>query len=424
MAARELKPVLTGQRLKARKRDVKEKFDAVAFRDELVEGLSDADDWEKASKFLETNTKLDYRTYADALFDILIAGGLLAPGGSIVADGAPLNKFAALEIDDDFDEQKHAAELIRAIVRRYKYLQVSLEESYGKILQFLAGFSETNVLKLAQSTAFLLAMNLITAKPLLKILQLSKVVDSGLALDFITKVFQTWLKAGKTVAQVASSLRKGGVDHDKILQFFPGNSRNTATVNAHFSDTEGLAGLGQWYIAQQTAQVKKELEYNITVMLKEGVTQQELIEKTRAVQVENRIPESQIAKLIWPALMAAVEWNKKPEIVIEQALRHVKGNISFLGSFTKSDRAQVVLMVTMQEHAFVNQTFLKIYSRFCLLFYKADMLGEDAILEWYAKAHSQKGKTAFLTEMKPFITWLNTAEEESEGEDAGETAGK
>lgn len=78
----------------------------------------------QASKYLETNTKLDYRTYADALFDILIAGGLLAPGGSIVADSAPLNKFAALEIDDDYDEQKRAAELIRAIVRRYKYLQV------------------------------------------------------------------------------------------------------------------------------------------------------------------------------------------------------------------------------------------------------------------------------------------------------------
>lgn len=256
--------------------------------------------------------------------------------------------------------------------------------------------------------------------PQLKILQVPKVVASGLALEFITKVFQTWLKAGKSVAQVSSSLRKGGVDHHHILGFFPDNNRTTAAVNAHFTANAGLTGLGQWYIAQQTAQVKKELEYNITVMLKEGVPQQELIEKTRAVQVENRIPESQIAKLIWPALMAAVEWNKKPEIVIEQALRHVKANISFLGAFTKSDRAQVVLMVTMQEHAFVNQTFLKIYSRFCLLFYKADMLGEDAILDWYSKAHSQKGKTAFLTEMKPFVTWLNTADEESAGEGAGD----
>ena len=68
--------------------------------------------------------------------------------------------------------------------------------------------------------------------------------------------------------------------------------------------------------------------------------------------------------------MNAVEWNKKPEILFEQALRHVKSNLKLIGRFTKSDRAQVVLMVTMQEHAYQNQTFLKIFSRLCLLFYK------------------------------------------------------
>lgn len=68
--------------------------------------------------------------------------------------------------------------------------------------------------------------------------------------------------------------------------------------------------------------------------------------------------------------MDAVEWNKKPEIVIEQALRHVKGNMKLISRFTKSDRAQVVLLVAMQEHAYQNQTFLKIFSRLCLLFYK------------------------------------------------------
>lgn len=73
---------------------------------------------------------------------------------------------------------------------------------------------------------------------------------------------------------------------------------------------------------------------------------------------------------LWPALMNAVEWNKKAEIAIEQALRHVKAHVSLIARFTKSDRAQVVLMVTMQEHAYKNQTFLKIFSRLCLLFYK------------------------------------------------------
>lgn len=42
----------------------------------------------KVSKALETGgSSLDYRRYAEPLFDILIAGGLLAPGGSISDDG-------------------------------------------------------------------------------------------------------------------------------------------------------------------------------------------------------------------------------------------------------------------------------------------------------------------------------------------------
>jgi hypothetical protein len=44
----------------------------------------------------------------------------------------------------------------------------------------------------------------------------------------------------------------------------------------------------------------------------------------------------------------------------------------------------------------------------------ADAVGEDAIVEWYHKAHSQQGKSAFLEEMKPFADWLASAEVEDE----------
>lgn len=42
------------------------------------------------------------------------------------------------------------------------------------------------------------------------------------------------------------------------------------------------------------------------------------------------------------------------------------------------------------------------------------MLGEDAILKWFQQAHSPKGKTIFLEQMKDFIQWLQNAEEGSE----------
>lgn len=74
----------------------------------MLAGLAEAgEDPESIYKFLDTaGSKLDYRRYGEALFDVLIAGGLLginehitsqsqllsikfslAPGGTIVQDG-------------------------------------------------------------------------------------------------------------------------------------------------------------------------------------------------------------------------------------------------------------------------------------------------------------------------------------------------
>lgn len=131
--------------------------------------------------------------------------------------------------------------------------------------------------------------------------------------------------------------------------------------------------------------------------------------------MENRIPESEMTKLLWPALMEAVNWNKKTELMVEQALRHMKSNLMLLSRFTKSNKAQVTLMMTMQEYCFVNQDLLKTYNRFCLLFYKAEVLGEDAILEWYNDDQTTgSGRSAFMAEMKEMVDWLNTAEVEDQ----------
>lgn len=406
---KELRPVLTGQRLKARKRDVKEKFDAEGFRNELIEGIADAADFDAAAQYLEDNKqKFDYRLYNEALFDVVIAGGLLAPGGSIVADGAELNPYSVFASADD-DTVVKAAEVIRALVRRYKYLQVELEEAFVKVLKFLNGFEEENTMKLAQCTALMLSWGLITAKPLLS-MDIESVVSSGLALKFITQMFTTWLKVS-SIQQIHSTLRKSGLDQ-RIATFFPQNSRTVADITEHFKAAPGLDEIVTWFLSQQTAEVKQQLGAMVTRMIREEADQEAIVDAVREIQVEHKIAESEILRLLWPAMVAAVEWTKNKELMMEQALRHIKANLRLLSCWSRSENAQVMLMVTIQEYAFVNQNFLKIYKRICLLFYNAEILGEDAILEWYNFSHSLKGKSAFLGEMKEMVEWLKTAEVE------------
>ncbi len=59
--------------------DEKEKFEPTVFRDTIVQGLNEAGgDLDAVAKFLDvTGSKLDYRRYADTLFDILMAGSML-----------------------------------------------------------------------------------------------------------------------------------------------------------------------------------------------------------------------------------------------------------------------------------------------------------------------------------------------------------
>ena len=174
-------PSLTGHRTKTRKRDEKQVNNPTGFRDSVVEGLSKtgpegADitdtevtregsapifktttnifrqvglDLDAVFKFLDTaGNKLDYRRYGEVLLEILIAGGLLAPGGTIQpdADKTVVQTRACIFQDAyDLDRTKAWDSMVFVkLMRRYKYLEKMLTEEMSKILVYLKGFSEVS----------------------------------------------------------------------------------------------------------------------------------------------------------------------------------------------------------------------------------------------------------------------------------------
>nr|CAD7579387.1 unnamed protein product [Timema californicum] len=109
--------------------------------------------------------------------------------------------------------------------------------------------------------------------------------------------------------------------------------------------------------------------------------------------------------------MSQVEWNKKEELVAEQALKHLKQYTPLFEAFTTVARSELVLMLKTQEFCYGNMNFMKVFQKIILLFYKTDVLSEEVILKWYKEGHSVKGKMMFLDQMKKFIEWLQNAEE-------------
>ncbi|KAG8186440.1 hypothetical protein JTE90_012361 [Oedothorax gibbosus] len=419
MSQKTEKPTLSGQRIKTRKRDEKEKYDPSGFRDAIIQGLNESGtDLEAVSKFLDTaGSRLDYRRYGETLFDILLAGGILAPGGTLALDVDPL-KTSCTEIcifsaKDNLDTLKSYAQVITKLIRRYKYLEKTLEDEFKKVLVFLKGFTPLQRSKLGKVTAILLAGGQIPPSVLTKVLQ-DHLIKDGIALAFIMEVFKIWL-GEKDSATVWTSLRKAGLD-SRLMDFLPVSKRNIENLTTTFK-ANGLNQLLDYLKAQENQSVKKELQLQVGELLKDGAQVKEIIPIVKEQMRKYSLPEQEVSVLLWTSLMTMMEWNKKEELVSEQAVKHLRQYTSLLSAFTRNAKAELALLLRVQEFCYDNMNFMKVFEKIVVLFYKTEVLSEDVILKWYKEAHSPKGKSIFLDQTRKFIEWLQNAEEESEDDE-------
>ncbi|KAG7225340.1 hypothetical protein INR49_027323, partial [Caranx melampygus] len=526
------KPVLTGQRFKTRKRDEKEKFEPTVFRDTIVAGLNEAGgDLEAVAKFLDTTgSRLDYRRYADTLFDILIAGSMLehTPCQFVVHNNSRVVSDVGLQmfhddlfqlgllgqegrsefeiptkrllqvLDDTFvdlldgfhvrvvglsqieslqclldqtfgvdvnpsapdnetliagavgicwsmaaasavvsrvlapggtridegdktkvtvhcvftTEESHAAlrlyaQVFNKLIRRYKYLEKAFEEEIKKLLLFLKAFSESEQTKLAMLTGILLANNILPP-PIINSLFTESVVKEGISALFAVKMFKAWI-AEKDANSVTSALRKANLDK-RLLELFPASKQNVEHFSKYFNEA-GLKELSDFLHVQQSLGTRKELQRELQERLSQQCPIREMVVYVKEEMKRNELQEQAVIGLLWTCLMNAVEWNKKEELVTEQALKHLKHYAPLLAVFSTQGQSELVLLLKIQEYCYDNIHFMKSFSKIVVLFYKADVLSEEAILKWYKDAHAAKGKSVFLEQMKKFVEWLQNAEE-------------
>uniref|UniRef100_A0A3P8UTZ4 Basic leucine zipper and W2 domains 1a n=1 Tax=Cynoglossus semilaevis TaxID=244447 RepID=A0A3P8UTZ4_CYNSE len=386
------KPTLTGQRFKTRKRDEKERFDPSQFQESIVQGLNQTGtDLVAVAKFLDASGgKLDYRRYAETLFDILVAGGMLAPGGTL-SDDMIRTDYCLFTAQEDLETM----------------------QAYAQLLLFLKGFTESERNKLAMLTGILLANGDISAS-ILTSLYNENLVKEGVSAAFAVKLFKSWINE-KDINSVATNLRKVGMDN-RLMELFPANKRSCEHFSKYFTDA-GLKELSDFARNQQTIGARKELQKELQEMMAQGESQKEVKEMKKA-----GLSEQTMIGIIWTSVMSTVEWNKKEELVTEQAIKHLKQYSSLLKNFTKQGLSELSLLLKIQEYCYDNIHFMKAFQKIVLLLYKVDVLSEEAILKWYTEAHIAKGRSVFLEQMKKFVEWLKNAEEESESEEEEEEA--
>ncbi|OAD60877.1 Insulin-degrading enzyme [Eufriesea mexicana] len=402
------KPILSGQRIKTRKRDEKEKYDPMGFRDAILLGLEKAgNDLDAISKYLDTaGSKLDYRRYGEDLFDILIAGGLLVPGGSIAQDGdKPVKTTACVfEQPEDMESMRNFEQVFIKLMRRYKYLEKMFEEEMKKVLVFMKGFTPKERIKLARMTALWIS-NGSVPPTVLSVLINEHLVKDNLALDFLLEVFVTW-RQEKGLPSLMTALKKGNIE-GRLMEFVPPNKRTEEYFRSVF-EAVGLADIVKLHKAQASQEAKRDLQQLLLDDLADNRPMKDIILDLKEMAQKSGIPEHEVI------VMGQAEWNKKEELVADQALKHLKVYNPLFDAFTTTARSELALILKVQEFCYENMNFMKVFQRIVLLFYKIDVISEEVILKWYKEGHSVKGKMLFLDQMKKFIEWLQNAEEESE----------
>ncbi|XP_040295670.1 basic leucine zipper and W2 domain-containing protein 1 [Bufo bufo] len=406
------KPTLSGQRFKTRKRDEKERFDPTQFQDCIIQGLNETgNDLEAVAKFLDASgAKLDYRRYAETLFDILVAGGMLAPGGTL-ADDVIRTNVCVFTAQEDLETMQAFAQVFNKLIRRYKYLEKGFEDEVKKLLLFLKGFSESERNKLAMLTGILLANGNLSAS-ILNSLYNENLVKEGVSAAFAVKLFKSWINE-KDINAVAGSLRKVNMDN-RLMELFPANKQSLEHFTKYFTDA-GLKELAEYVKNQQTIGARKELQKELQEMISRGEPLKEISIYVKE-EMKKNISEQTVIGILWSSVMSCVEWNKKEELVTEQAIKHLKQYSPLLAAFTTQGQSELTLLLKIQEYCYDNIHFMKSFQKIVVLFYKAEVLSEEPILKWYKDAHIAKGKSVFLEQMKKFVEWLKNAEEESESE--------
>jgi hypothetical protein len=209
----------------------------------------------------------------------------------------------------------------------------------------------------------------------------------------------------------SAAMKKSGTD-DHLLEFFPENKRKAECLEEHFKGA-GLDAVIRFFKDRTQSEIVNGLRARLTEMLEAKEPADRIAEVILAVNREAQLPEAHLITLLWPCVMNSVEWSMKADMIERQVAQHMSVHAPLLSRFTRTGRAQLNALNTIQSYCYENMTFLKYLRSVVFSLYHNDVLEEEAIQKWYKDAHTSKGWSIFQEQMLTMIRWLECAEEDS-----------
>ncbi|KAI0743620.1 eukaryotic translation initiation factor 5C [Daedaleopsis nitida] len=400
------KPSLQGVRIRARKGAVKAhaKHEPTVFRDQLLKHLENVppNDFDAVTnKLVQAGSTLEFLKYADALFEILLVGGLLQPGGQYVDDGTPLCPFSFLNAKEPAEvaDMKQYVEVLNKLIRRYKYLQRPLEQlTLPNLLQYTNRWPEVQREKIATAIGLLMAQGLAAAS-CLQSLTKDHLVKNDISANVVTLVFRSYLSA-QSMEHLAGTLKRGGIKD--ILLFFPPNKRDDKTIDEHFRNA-GIPQVAEWWTKRQYASLKDGIITQLREMLSNGDSHPDMVAAIKARQEEHPLPESELVSCIWQGLISSIEWSARQDQNEALALREISDFADILEPFCNGPKTEVALINTVQVYCYEDTRIIKAFPQVLKVLYNKDCISDQAIIYWHQKGSKPQGRQHFLQATQPLV---------------------
>ncbi|WFD00744.1 hypothetical protein MYAM1_003496 [Malassezia yamatoensis] len=414
---------MTSTPIKQRKGAVKSqaKFEPEAFRNALYKYFDTIQpgDWDGYLSSLDkAGNTLDYRKYTDQLFEILIVGGLLAPGGSYIDDGAPMSPFSIFAAkSDSLEDVRPYVEVIEKMIRRYKFLQKPLEETSMKgILQYINRYEPVQVSKLAVACALSIQMGLTNAS-ILAPLQKDHLTKDDLALNFITKVFRTYLQ-DQSMEHLASTLRKGGI-RDWLL-FFPQTKRSQPDVIPNYfrSSEVDLQQVAEYYARRQTKELREQTTLDLANLVEnQESSKDDILTLLKERQAKLNAPPEEFVVVVFEGIMRGIDAETKQDQLELIVPKEVERFASVLEPFASSARAEIALINAIQLHCYTDTRVFKSFPTLLKILYNENVLSDGAIIYWAQKGAKPQGKQHFLKLAEPLVEFLEQQDSDDDDDE-------
>ena len=156
------------------------------------------------------------------------------------------------------------------------------------------------------------------------------------------------------------------------MDFFPSSNQQQTEENFRKVFTaKDLPEIVAFRKQVAAANIRSDLATVLNDAIAEEKSTKDIIVELKEVVQKTGISEQEVVVLIWQCIMTGIEWNKKEDLLQDQALRHLKQHVSLFAAFTTNFKSELNLLNKIQEFCYDNMNFLKSFNKIILLLYKS-----------------------------------------------------